>query len=100
ERVERLGARGRRAGAGAEKTLTANMHGQVAAVLVKAGDPVERGQTLIVLEAMKMELRVTAPHAGRVKQVSCAVGDVVERGRVLAELDAGDAPAGGEEKAS
>src|SRR6185295_4958269 len=53
--------------AGGAETLTANMHAQVVAVLAKEGDAVAAGQTLVVLEAMKMELRVLAPHAGRVK---------------------------------
>ncbi len=79
--------------AGGEEALTANMHAQVVAVRVKEGDRVERGQTLVVLEAMKMELRVQAPHAGRVKLVACREGEIVERGRVLLEIV--PEPAGG-----
>jgi biotin carboxyl carrier protein len=47
---------------------------------------VARGDTLVVLEAMKMEIRVTAPHEGRVSRLLCAPGDVVERGQPLVEL--------------
>lgn len=88
-RAETRRPRGR-AGAprGGEEALTANMHGQVVAVLVREGDRVERGATLVVLEAMKMELRVLAPHAGRVKLLACKPGEIVERGRVLLELEA------------
>lgn len=72
---------------GGGESLTANMHGQVVAVLVREGDRVERGQTLVILEAMKMELRIAAPHAGRIKLVACKAGDVVERGRALVEIE-------------
>ncbi len=75
--AERAGA-GSGAGAGASEALAANMHGQVVAVLAKEGDRVEAGATLVILEAMKMELRIVAPHAGRVKLVACKPG---ERGR-------------------
>ncbi|MEP6985364.1 MAG: biotin/lipoyl-containing protein [Chloroflexota bacterium] len=63
--------------------LTAQMPGQVTAVLVKAGDETTRGQTLLILEAMKMEIRVTAPADGQVQQVLVQSGDVVERGQRL-----------------
>jgi biotin carboxyl carrier protein len=55
-------------------------------VLVAAGDEVERGQVLLLLEAMKMEMRVTAPHAGRVESVAVAEGQAVERGQPLVDL--------------
>jgi 3-methylcrotonyl-CoA carboxylase alpha subunit len=83
----RRAAAGRARGAAGEEGLAANMHAQVVAILVKEGDLVERGAPLVVLEAMKMELRVAAPHAGRVKAIGCRAGDVVERGRVLIELE-------------
>jgi biotin carboxyl carrier protein len=63
--------------------LIAQMPGQVTAVLVKAGDETTRGQTLLILEAMKMEIRVTAPADGRVQQVLVQSGEVVERGQRL-----------------
>jgi biotin carboxyl carrier protein len=53
---------------------------------VKAGDAVKRGDTLVVLEAMKMEMRLTAPHDGVVKAVHCREGEVVERGKVVVEV--------------
>ena len=67
--------------------LEATMPGQVLAVLVAEGEAVTRGQTLLLLEAMKMELRVTAPADGRVRRVHCAAGQVVERGQLLIELE-------------
>jgi 3-methylcrotonyl-CoA carboxylase alpha subunit len=72
---------------GGDGVLTAGMDGRVAAILVREGDRVETGATLLVLEAMKMELRVTAPRPGLVREIACAVGDVVERGRVLARVE-------------
>jgi len=72
---------------GQDNNLVANMPGQVLEVLVNEGDVVESGQTLVVLEAMKMEMRVKAPHAGIVKTVLCVVGDAVERGEKLVEIE-------------
>lgn len=77
--------RARESGAG-DASLAATMHGQVVRVLVAEGDAVARGDTLVVLEAMKMELRVTAPHEGHVRRLLCAQGDIVERGQPLVEL--------------
>lgn len=67
-------------------SLEAAMPGQVRAVLVQEGDSVEKGQTLALLEAMKMEIKVAAPHAGRVAKVLIAAGQVVQRGQTLFEL--------------
>lgn len=80
--------RARRAGpAGpAHDALEAQMPGVVRQVLVQAGDDVARGQALVVLEAMKMEIRVAAPHAGRVGQVAVRAGDTVQRGQLLVDL--------------
>ncbi len=80
------GRRGRRATGGGDDNLTAAMPGQVVAVYVAAGDTVERGQKLASLEAMKMELSVTAPHAGVVRAVRVAPGEVVRRGQPLIEI--------------
>jgi biotin carboxyl carrier protein len=76
----------RRKSASASGDLTAQMPGQVLDVLVAEGDTVERGQTLLILEAMKMEIRVTAPRDGVVKRLLTAKGDVVERGQALLEI--------------
>jgi len=77
----------RRKAAGGGGDLTAQMPGQVASVLVNTGDRVERGQTLVILEAMKMEIRVTAPTDGLVKRLLVEKGQVVERGQVLLEIE-------------
>jgi biotin carboxyl carrier protein len=67
-------------------SLEAAMPGQVISVAVREGDEVTKGQTLVVLEAMKMELRVQAPDAGRVQRVLVVEGQVVARGQQLIEV--------------
>jgi biotin carboxyl carrier protein len=86
--LARGGGRGRRGGAGATGggLLSAQMPGQVRALLVAEGDAVVRGQTLLILEAMKMELRVSAPADGVVRAVHVWAGALVERGAALIEL--------------
>jgi biotin carboxyl carrier protein len=83
--VERRNPR-RRAVAG-HAELTAPMPATVLRVDVAAGDSVKRGDTLILLEAMKMELPVRAPDDGRVSAVHCAPGDLVQPGAVLIDLE-------------
>ena len=70
--------------------LTAPMSGTVVAVLVKAGDRVDQGAPLVVLEAMKMEHTIAAPPRGRVVAVNFAVGDRVAEGADLVDVDAED----------
>jgi methylmalonyl-CoA carboxyltransferase small subunit len=67
--------------------LTAPMGGTVVKVLIEAGADVKSGETLLVLEAMKMETEVTAPKDGKVKSVDVGVGDAVQGGQVLIEWD-------------
>ena len=69
--------------------LAAPLPGLVVAVRASAGDRVRRGQTIIVVEAMKMELPVRAPGDGVVRAVRCAVGDQVERGQRLVDMESG-----------
>ena len=59
-------------------SLSSPMPATVISVNVAAGDQVTAGQTLIVLEAMKMELPVRAPGDGRVRAVHCRTGDLVQ----------------------
>jgi len=76
-----------KAPANSANALTAPMAGTVVKVLIEAGAQVTSGQTLLVLEAMKMETEVTAPHDGTVKSVEVAVGDAVQGGQVMIEWD-------------
>ncbi|HVO89665.1 MAG TPA: acetyl/propionyl/methylcrotonyl-CoA carboxylase subunit alpha [Casimicrobiaceae bacterium] len=66
--------------------LTAPMSGTVVAVMVEAGQRVEKGAPLVVLEAMKMEHTIAAPAAARVAAVNCAVGERVSEGSDLVDL--------------
>ncbi len=66
--------------------LTAPMPGQVRAVNVSLGDHVTKGQVLVVLEAMKMEIRLQAPFDGEVSSVDARLGQTVEREQVLVKL--------------
>ncbi|MGH9146131.1 MAG: acetyl-CoA carboxylase biotin carboxyl carrier protein subunit [Vicinamibacterales bacterium] len=69
-----------------EPTLTAPMPATVAKVLVSKGSTVRRGDAVIVLEAMKMELTIRAPRDGVVAAVHCREGDLVQPDRVLVDL--------------
>ena len=67
--------------------LTAPMNGSIVRVLVEAGQQVEAGTALVVLEAMKMEHSIRAPHSGTVKALYCSEGEMVSEGAVLVELE-------------
>ncbi|WP_339463081.1 acetyl/propionyl/methylcrotonyl-CoA carboxylase subunit alpha [Pseudomonas sp. EA_105y_Pfl2_R69] len=67
--------------------LTAPMNGSIVRLLVEAGQQVEAGTALVVLEAMKMEHSIRAPHAGTVKALYCSEGELVSEGTVLVELE-------------
>lgn len=67
--------------------LAAPMPGQVRAVNVSEGESVTNGQTLLVLEAMKMEIRIQAPREGKVMKLLVKQGQTVEREQILIELE-------------
>jgi 3-methylcrotonyl-CoA carboxylase alpha subunit len=67
--------------------LTTPLPGVVVSVAVKEGDTVAAGQTLLVIEAMKMEHAIKAPRAGTVKALKHGVGDRVREGSTLAEIE-------------
>jgi geranyl-CoA carboxylase alpha subunit len=66
--------------------LRAPMHGRVTQVLVEAGQSVDAGTLLLVMEAMKMEHRIHAPRAGTVSTLHARVGEQVAARQVLAEV--------------
>lgn len=66
--------------------VTSPMAGTVKTLLVKAGDSVEEGQALVILDAMKMEVPVSAPVAGTVESVAAKEGQAIQEGAVLIVL--------------
>ncbi len=73
----------------AEPEVRAPMPGKVLQVLVAAGDAVTSGDGLLILEAMKMENRLTASADGVVQEMRVAAGEMVTGGQVLAVLKFG-----------
>jgi acetyl/propionyl-CoA carboxylase alpha subunit len=69
-----------------EQGLEAEMPGLVRSIRVTEGEEVAQGQTLVVLEAMKMEIRIAAPGPARVRRIRSREGDRVNRGQVLVDL--------------
>lgn len=67
--------------------VSADISGNIWKVLVKPGDRVAAGDTLIVVEAMKMELAIAAPQAGQVRRIACQAGRPVTPGDALLWLD-------------
>ena len=78
---------GRRATHDDPASLSSPMPATVVAVKAEPGHEVAIGDVLVVLEAMKMELTITAPRAARVKTVGCRVGELVQPGVPLIELE-------------
>jgi acetyl/propionyl-CoA carboxylase alpha subunit len=78
------GPRASQRGAGG---LEAPMPGKVIAVKKAAGDPVVKGEEILIVEAMKMENAIRAPRDGRIKAIAAKVGDMVAPGTVLVELE-------------
>ncbi|HEY9481327.1 MAG TPA: biotin/lipoyl-binding carrier protein [Micromonosporaceae bacterium] len=67
--------------------IHAEMVANVWKVVAKAGDAVEEGDTLVILESMKMEIPVIAESDGVVKQIAVNEGDVIQEGDLIAVVD-------------
>jgi biotin carboxyl carrier protein len=67
--------------------LTAPMHGLVVDVPIHEGDTVEKGQTLVVLESMKMQMQLRSPRPGKVTKVPVKPGSQVEKGALLVQFE-------------
>jgi biotin carboxyl carrier protein len=63
--------------------LKSQMPGKIVRILVKAGEPVRKGQSLLVMEAMKMENEIKSPQDGTVREVRVTEGQAVETGAEL-----------------
>jgi biotin carboxyl carrier protein len=70
-----------------ENSIVSPMPGKVVKILVKPGDEVEAGQTIIIVSAMKMESEFKAKKAGRVKVVHVNEGDLVEGNKMLVSFE-------------
>ena len=74
-------------GSGDEGGMTAPMPGKILELLCNIGDQVETGQTLIVMEAMKMEHRIAANVSGTIEAIHHDVGEQVDAGATLIDID-------------
>ncbi|MEZ5236766.1 MAG: biotin/lipoyl-containing protein [Acidimicrobiales bacterium] len=74
-------------GAGGSGSVAVPMQGTIVKVLVNEGDAVEAGQTVVVLEAMKMENNIGAEKSGTVKSVKVKPGDTVGSGDVVVVIE-------------
>ncbi|NLY03791.1 MAG: biotin attachment protein [Campylobacter sp.] len=68
-----------------EDDILSEISGNVYKILIKAGEKVKQGQPIIVLEAMKMEIEITAKKDGIINEVFVKVGDAIESGEPLAK---------------
>jgi len=85
ERATRAGAAA--GGGGGALEIRAIIPGRIASVAVTPGESVDAGQTLLAVEAMKMQNELRAPRGGTVMRVPAAVGATVEVGDVLVILE-------------
>jgi biotin carboxyl carrier protein len=83
---DRLAADDEGAGGGAAGELRAAMPGKVVKLLGKVGDTVKAGQSLLIIEAMKMENELRAPSAGCITEIGVREGQTVEAGQLLVAL--------------
>ena len=75
------------AGAAGAVSVNAPMPGNILDVKVKPGDSVKAGDTLLILEAMKMENEISAPQDGTIASVNVRKGDVVNSGDLLCTMN-------------
>ena len=73
-------------GAAGSVKVEAGAAGKIFKIEKNVGDAVKKGDAVVILEAMKMEIPVVAPADGTVASVNCSVGDSVEAGALLATL--------------
>lgn len=83
---DRLVAGDEQAGGGAAGELRAAMPGKVVKLLSKVGETVKAGQSLLVIEAMKMENELRSPSPGRITEIAVREGQTVEAGQLLVAL--------------
>ncbi len=84
--VSVAGKKARKAGGGAGN-LTSPMPGKIFKIVKEVGSPVSKGETILILEAMKMEHSIRADKDGKVKKIMFKAGDLVQGGVTLAEVE-------------
>ena len=84
-------SRGKKSGQAIPQDITPPMPAVVVRILVTVGDSVKQGQSVIVVESMKMETTLSAPSDGKVRTVNVAAGDKVMPGQILVDIDRDDA---------
>ena len=67
--------------------VEAHITGTVWKIECEVGDDIEEGDTVVILESMKMEMPVEAPCAGTVREIKIKEGEAVDEGKVLALID-------------
>ena len=67
--------------------VIAPMVGKILNIQVKVGDRVQEDETIMVMEAMKMEIPIVAPVTGTIKEIQVAVGNMVESEAVVASIE-------------
>ena len=70
-----------------QKVVKAALPGTITKILVSPGDKVSAGDTLLILEAMKMENEIVAPSSGVVKEIKVSEGQKIETGDVLVVIE-------------
>lgn len=70
-----------------DKVCRSPVSGIVVRVTSQVGQKIQSGDTLLVLEAMKMETNITAPNAGKIAKINVSHGDAVQGGMVLVEFE-------------
>lgn len=67
--------------------IASPMPGLIVEVLVNIGDEVTQGQTVVILESMKMQNELKAPRDGIVQKISCEAGQTVDKGNLLINIE-------------
>lgn len=80
-------SRGSNGNISSEKTISSPMPGKVVKIPVNVGDPILKGDTAIIIAAMKMESEYKAPVDGIVKKVFVKEGDIIEGNQILIEIE-------------
>jgi len=87
ERRMRVGDKQTGIEASGRQEVKVPMPGKVITLLASEGDAVEKGQGLVIIEAMKMENEVRSPGTGQVKEIRIKAGESVEAGQVLVVVE-------------